>query len=78
MTGTLRIDAPNRWDALALARKLGRYHWFLVEPDGEHCDVCIVLDELPEGVPNDLQDRIDQWLDERRLVCTYIVARPAA
>ncbi|HEX5247537.1 MAG TPA: hypothetical protein VFW41_10455 [Gaiellaceae bacterium] len=33
---TLRIETDNRWDALALTRKLARYHWFLVEPDREH------------------------------------------
>jgi hypothetical protein len=32
---TLDIETTSRWDALALAGRLARYPWYLVEPDGE-------------------------------------------
>ena len=29
----IRIESTSRWDALALTRSLGRYRWYLVEPE---------------------------------------------
>jgi hypothetical protein len=75
---TLRIESGSRWDALALVRKLGRYHWFLVEPDFEHWDVYISLDDEPSNdLPNDLRDPLLEWLDERQLERTTIHSRAA-
>jgi hypothetical protein len=75
---TLRIESGSRWDALALTRKLGRFHWFLVEPDFEHWDVYISLDDEPRNdLPNDLRDPLLEWLDERQLERTTIHSRAA-
>jgi hypothetical protein len=65
---TLRIESESRWDALALTRRLDRYHWFLVEPDPSHWDVYVPLgDEPRRELPRDLHDRIVDWLNEREL-----------
>jgi hypothetical protein len=75
---TLRIESGTRWDALALTRKLGRFHWFLVEPDFEHWDVYISLDDEPSNdLPNDLREPLLEWLDERQLEWTTIHSRAA-
>jgi hypothetical protein len=75
---TLRIESGSRWDALALVRKLGRYHWFLVEPDLEHWDVYVSLDDEPSNdLPNELREPLLAWLDERHLERATIHA-PAA
>jgi hypothetical protein len=64
----LRIESGTRWDALALTRKLARYRWFLVEPDFEHWDVYVPLDEQRgDELPADLQQRLAEWLNERDL-----------
>lgn len=73
----VRIESGSRWDALALTRKLARYHWFLVEPDLEHWDIYVALDDgegcdrLPDGLRQPLLD----WLDERQLERTTVHAR---
>jgi hypothetical protein len=65
---TLRIESGSRWDALALTRKLARYHWFLVEPDPRRWDVYVVLDdEAREVPPSELRKPLLDWLNERRL-----------
>jgi hypothetical protein len=71
---TIRIEATNRWDALALTRKLVNYRWYLFEPDLEHWDVCIPLGEGTGELPDDLRERIVLWLDERRLPAATIRA----
>jgi hypothetical protein len=60
------IESRSRWDALALARKLTPYHWYLVEPDSERWDVHVPLETDPGGeLPADLRGRVVEWLDER-------------
>ncbi len=63
----IRIESASRWDALALTRRLGRYRWYLVEPDEKHWDVYVELDDEQPELLDDLRDRIDRWLAERRL-----------
>jgi hypothetical protein len=70
----IRIESASRWDALALTRSLGRYRWYLVEPDEKHWDVYVELDDAPPELPEDLRDRIDRWVDERRLDAVTIHA----
>lgn len=67
MSRSLWIESSSRWDALALVRKLGRYHWFLVEPDAQHWDVHVSLDGPGEALPSELAERVLEWLDERDL-----------
>jgi hypothetical protein len=65
---TLRIESESRWDALALTRRLDRYHWFLVAPDPSHWDVYVPLGDEPRPqLPGDLQERIVDWLNEREI-----------
>jgi hypothetical protein len=65
---TLRIESDSRWDALALTRKLARYHWFMVEPDLEHWDICVALsDDVRDDVPRDIRKSVLDWLNERHL-----------
>ena len=63
---TFRIETTNRWDAMALARSLTGYRWYLIEPDARHWDVCVPVDE-PAELPEDLCRRIEAWLCERHL-----------
>jgi hypothetical protein len=85
VTATLRIESESRWDALALTRKLARYHWFLVEPDLEHWDVYVSIDdEGCDELPTDLHERLIEWLAEREVEATtihgaatdYVLTRP--
>jgi hypothetical protein len=77
---TLRIESASRWDALALTRKLAHYHWFMVEPDLEHWDVYVSLedDDRGDGLPlGELRESLLDWLDERRLDAARIHAPEA-
>jgi hypothetical protein len=78
VTVTVRIESDSRWDALALTRKLSRYHWFLVEPDLAHWDVYVSLDdEQCDDLPTELRERLLEWLDERHLERAAIHAQAA-
>jgi hypothetical protein len=69
----LRVESASRWDALALTRKLARYHWFLVEPDLQHWDVYISVDEgCGDDLSEELREPLLEWLDERQLDATTI------
>jgi hypothetical protein len=63
----IRIESASRWDALALTRRLGRYRWYLVEPDEKHWDVYVELDQASADASDDLRKRISAWIDERGL-----------
>jgi hypothetical protein len=67
VTASLWIEATTRWDALALTRRLGRYRWFLVEPDAEHWDVHVAVGAADDPVPVELAECVRDWLDERGL-----------
>jgi hypothetical protein len=70
----VRVESTSRWDALALARKLPRYRWYLVEPDPEHWHVCVPLSEAAADLPDDLRKKLGQWLRERHLDAATIHA----
>jgi hypothetical protein len=75
---TVRIESGSRWDALALARKLGRYHWFLVEPDLGHWDLYVSLADKPsDDLPSKPRAPLLEWLNERRLERVTIYAQAA-
>jgi hypothetical protein len=67
VTAPLRIESTSRWDALALARRLGCYHRFLVELGPQHWDVCVTTDDPSDALPAEIADSVVQWLHERRL-----------
>jgi hypothetical protein len=63
----IRIESPSRWDALALTRRLDRYHWYLVAPAETRWDVYVEVERPLKKLPDDLRRQIDDWLVERRL-----------
>ena len=68
---TIRIEAANRWDALALTKQLNPYSWFLYQEDSDQWQVCLQLD-VDGDLPDDLRQRIDDWLLDRKLPRTVI------
>ena len=71
---TIEIATTNRWDALALAGKLPRYHWYLVQPDRMHWEVRIPVQKPVTSLPTDLRRAVESWLRERQLEKTSIHA----
>jgi hypothetical protein len=69
---TFRVRSTSRWDALALASKLARYRWYLIEPDDRHWDVCVPVEQTSRALPAELRRTIKAWLRERRLEKTII------
>jgi hypothetical protein len=63
----IRIESPSRWDALALTRRLDRYHWYLVAPVETRWDVYVEVERPIKELPDDLRRRVADWLVERRL-----------
>ena len=72
---TFRVESTSRWDALALAGKLARYRWYLIEPDDRHWDVCVPVEQASGELPDELRHTIESWLCERRLRKTIVHAR---
>lgn len=69
---TFRVESTSRWDALALAHKLARYRWYLIEPDARHWDVCVPVEQPSHELPEELRRTIKTWLREGRLEKTII------
>jgi hypothetical protein len=69
---TFRVESTSRSDALALAGKLARYRWYLIEPDDRHWDVCVPVEQPNRELPMELRRTIETWLRERRLEQTII------
>ena len=69
---TFRVESTSRSDALALAGKLARYRWYLIEPDDRHWDVCVPVGQPNRELPMELRRTIETWLRERRLEQTII------
>jgi hypothetical protein len=63
----IRIESASRWDALALAQRLERYHWFLVDRGHGHWDVYVSAVHVRPDLPRDLRSRLDAWVNERRI-----------
>ena len=63
----VRIESTSRWDALALTQQLGRYRWYLVEPDAAHWNVYVDLGDASAEIPEDLRSRISVWAEQRGL-----------
>jgi hypothetical protein len=69
---TFRFESTSRWDALALAGKLARYRWYLIEPDERHWDICVAVEQPSRELPEELRGTIQAWLLERHLEKTII------
>ena len=57
---------------LALARKLPRCQWYLVQPDRERWYLCVEVDERAGGFPAELESALEAWLSERRLSAVVV------
>jgi hypothetical protein len=71
---SLQIEAPSKWDALALARALSRYKWHLFQPSHERWHVCLQVEAAEDELPEELLRSIRSWLSERRLAGTLVHA----
>ena len=67
MTGVVQVESASRWDALALARRLGGYRWYLVEPAARRWQVRVAVEGRRGGLPDELRHRIASWVEERHL-----------
>jgi hypothetical protein len=74
MTAVLHVELENRWDALALASRLGGYRWYLVEPERRRWELRVSIEADRPGLPPELESRIADWLAERRLPLATIHA----
>ena len=62
-----RIAVTNRSDAVGLASTLSGYRWYLIVPDDEHWEVVIEFAGNPRELPDELRERINDWLVARSL-----------
>ena len=69
---TARIRVTNRSDAVGLASSLTGYRWYLIVPDEEHWEVVIEFAGVPGELPQELRERIKDWLVARSLPSTRI------
>ena len=69
---TARIRVTNRSDAVGLASSLTGYRWYLIVPDEEHWEVVIEFAGVPGELPQELRERINDWLVARSLPSTRI------
>jgi hypothetical protein len=73
MSTAIRIEAENRWDALALTRKLHCYRWHLLQPDEQRWQVCLRVEGQTDlDMPDELLDVLQRWLTERRLPAALV------
>jgi len=73
MSTTIRIEAENRWDALALTRRLHCYRWHLLQPDEQRWQVCLRVENQTDlDMPDELLDVLQRWLAERRLPAALV------
>jgi hypothetical protein len=72
VSGTVRIESPSRWDALALTRNLPRYKWHLLQTAPDRWYVCVHNDGSADELPEDLLARVRVWLNERALPAAIV------
>ena len=78
---TVRIEAPNRWDALDLARDLPRWKWYLVSQDSDRWDIVVGCEK--QGRQSQLMDAVQAWSTRREIDSVVhlghadVVVRPA-
>src|SRR5439155_24681971 len=63
----LQVESETRLDALALARRLSGYRWYILEPAGRRWEVRLAVAGAPAEILPELRNRISDWLEERRL-----------
>ena len=59
------IEAPSRWDAVDLARRLPACRWFMVERDHAHWDVHVRLDDAPLRLAAEVEGVAEEWARRR-------------
>lgn len=66
-TATIRIEAPNRWDALDLARALPRCEWFLVSGTERDWAVCVRLNPRRLRLIREIVAAAEAWAERREI-----------
>ena len=64
---TARVRVTSRSDAVDLAARLTGYRWYLIVPDEEHWEVVVEFAGRPTELPQELRERILDWLSARSL-----------
>jgi ANTAR domain len=64
---TARVRVTSRSDAVDLAGRLTGYRWYLIVPDEDHWEVVIEFAGRPTELPQELRERILDWLSARSL-----------
>jgi hypothetical protein len=62
---TVRIEAPNRWDALDLARHLPSWKWYLVNRDSDRWDIVVGCEKA--RLERQLMDAVRAWATRREI-----------
>lgn len=66
------IDAGSRWDAVALLEELHGFHRHLVQLDRARFELYLYTEGDDRTLADDLRQRLEDWLDERRLGQTTV------
>jgi hypothetical protein len=70
VSSTIRIEAQNRWQALALMQRLADQRSFLIKHNG-YFDVCVPATADATALP-DILARVEAWLQERSVPATTV------
>ena len=62
---TVRIEAPNRWDALDLTRDLPRWRWYLVNRDSDRWDIVVGCEKARRE--RQLMEAVRAWATRREI-----------
>ena len=62
---TVRIEAPNRWDALDLAHHLPSWKWYLVSRGSDRWDVVVGCEKA--RLEHQLMDAVRAWATRREV-----------
>jgi ANTAR domain-containing protein len=69
---TARVRVVSRSDAVDLAARLSGYRWYLIVPDDEHWEVVVEFSGDATELPQDLRDRLDEWLQARAVTSARV------
>jgi hypothetical protein len=62
---TIRVEAPTRWDAVDLARRLCGLHTYLVQLGDRGWHVCVRCDGPAEELVPTVRDAAEAWARDR-------------
>lgn len=62
---TIRVEAPTRWDAVDLARRLRGLHTYLVQLSDRRWHVCVRCDGTADEVVPTVRAAAEEWAKDR-------------